>query len=240
MIHLLKAEIFRMKKKKLLYFSFLAVVAVAVLYMQYTEAMSADELVKKSLSFGTVLLPVVFIPFYLCIWQEDISTRFVNNILISGVSRIPYYITKLAVTYLAGVIFVTGYSMSVFFTAWLTEGRFSLGEMVYVAGIQLLLYLVVLTLGLMIYILVDSVALSTAVYVLLVLLFENLMNSFLIQMAAAFQKVSQYFLFQNLSKVVDIFKMSGAEKRSVLTGGIAVWAVALAISILILQKKEYK
>ena len=112
--------------------------------------------------------------------------------------------------------------------------------MVSAAGIQLLLYLVVLTLGLMIYILVDSAALSTAVYVLLVLLFENLMNSFLIQIAAAFQKVSQYFLFQNLSKVVDIFKMSGAEKRSVLTGGIAVWAAALAVSILILQKKEYK
>ena len=240
MFHLLKAEIFRMKKKKLLYFSFLAVVVMAVFYMKFTEFVGVDELVKKSLSFGTILLPVIFIPFYLCIWQEDISTRFVNNILISGVSRIPYYITKLAVTYLTGAIVVTGYSLTVFLTALLTEGRFSIGEMASVAGIQLFLYLAVLTFGLMVYILVDSVALSTAVYVLFVLLFENLINSFLIQMDAAFQKVSQYFLFQNLSKVVDIFQMSGAEKNSILTGGIAVWAVAFAISILILQKKEYK
>lgn len=230
---------FRMRKKKILYFSFLAVLLTAVIYMNFTEAEGTAEFVKNSLAFGTVLLPIIFIPLYLCIWQEDFSSRVVNNILISGISRIQHYITKLNVIYFFGILFVTGYNLTVFAGFYLAEGEFPV-EMIWAAGIQMLLYMVVLTLGLMLYILVESVALSTAVYVLFVLLFENVFKSLLMQMNINTHEIGQYFLFQNLSRAADVTALSVSERGSILIGSVVVWAVAVCIGVLTLRGREYK
>lgn len=240
MLNLIRADLFRIKFKKILYVAFIALALIAIFYIGTADDIEINEIVAKSLTFGSVLLPLFFIPIYLYIWQRDFGTRFVNTILISGISRSKYYVTKLILTYLVGGILVIGYSVSVFIYSYLTLGKFSLSEMLLAAGVQLLLYFVVMTVGLMIYILVDSVALSTTVYLLFVLLGENLMGSLLNQFGFDVNSIFKLFLFQNLSKVVGIAHMDTKDIYTLLISGLIIWGLSIIVSILFLKDKEYK
>ena len=197
-------------------------------------------MIRESLTYGTVVIPVIFIPVYLQVWQIDFGSRFINNILVSGISRIFYYFGKLMIMYLLGSVLTLVYSLGVFGWSYCLGGAFPIHEFLPVIAAQLLLYLVVITVGLMLYIAVDSVALSTAVYLLFIILFENLIDTVMKQMHISIEKISSYMIMQNLSKAVYVSDLGKSEIDSMIVGGIILWFASVIISISILTGREYK
>ena len=229
-MNFIKAEVFRISRKKVFYFAFFVLVCFALFYCKTAE----------SLTYGTVVIPVIFIPVYLQVWQIDFGSRFINNILVSGISRIFYYFGKLMIMYLLGSVLTLVYSLGVFGWSYCLGGAFPIHEFLPVIAAQLLLYLVVITVGLMLYIAVDSVALSTAVYLLFIILFENLIDTVMKQMHISIEKISSYMIMQNLSKAVYVSDLGKSEIDSMIVGGIILWFASVIISISILTGREYK
>ena len=239
-MNFIKAEVFRISRKKVFYFAFFVLVCFALFYCKSAEGREPETLIRESLTYGTVVIPVIFIPVYLQVWQIDFGSRFINNILVSGISRIFYYFGKLMIMYLLGSVLTLVYSLGVFGWSYCLGGAFPIHEFLPVIAAQLLLYLVVITVGLMLYIAVDSVALSTAVYLLFIILFENLIDTVMKQMHISIEKISSYMIMQNLSKAVYVSDLGKSEIDSMIVGGIILWFASVIISISILTGREYK
>ena len=144
------------------------------------------------------------------------------------------------IMYLLGSVLTLVYSLGVFGWSYCLGGAFPIHEFLPVIAAQLLLYLVVITVGLMLYIAVDSVALSTAVYLLFIILFENLIDTVMKQMHISIEKISSYMIMQNLSKAVYVSDLGKSEIDSMIVGGIILWFASVIISISILTGREYK
>lgn len=239
-MNFIKAESFRISKKKIFYFVFVSLLLLALFYCKTVEADSAQDIIKASLTYGTAIIPILFIPVFLQVWQADFNSRFINNVLVSGMSRVSYYLGKLIMMYLLAGIMTFVYSFGVLVFACFFNGKFLLSEFLPVIAVQLFLYLVVMTIGLTIYIVVDSAALSTAVYLLFILLFENLASALMKQIQLDVEKISPYMIMQNLSKAVSVMDLPKKELYPMITSGAVLWMIAIGISILLLKEREYK
>lgn len=240
MIKLLNAEIYRAKYRRIFYVAEILLIAIALFSTMNTELTDKIDIIENSLTYGSVILPLSFIPIYLYIWQADFSSRFINNILISGVSRIKYFMTKLFLSYVMCTILSVSFSLPILFASGGNFNDINLTQFFIRMGIQTILYLVVFTMGLMIYLLIDSVALSTTVYILFILLCENLLFSLLNQIGFRAKDILNYFIFQNISKAVTFYGLNMSEKFSMLVGGIFWWSLSMIVSIKIINDKEFK
>ncbi|MBD5545152.1 MAG: hypothetical protein HDR01_13195 [Lachnospiraceae bacterium] len=239
-MNFIKAELFRFSRKKVFYIAFLGLVCLALFFCKTIEADDAGMVVKASLTYGTAVIPILFVPIYLQIWQADFASRFINNILVSGMSRVHYYFGKLLMMYLFGEVLALIYGFSVLIFSYCLKGEFLIGEYLKAIAVQNLLYLVVMAVGLMIYIVVDVAALSTAVYLLFILLFENLVSALLKQMHINIEKISSYMIMQNLTKAVSVVNLQKNEIYPMLISGIVLWIISVGISVFLLKEREYK
>ncbi len=240
MIQLLNAEIHRTKYRKIFYVEEILIIAIALLCTINTELIDKNDIIKNALTYGSVILPISFIPIYLYIWQVDFSSRFINNILISGVSRATYFLSKLCLSYIMCIILSVSYSLTILFSSGGDLKDVHLPHFFISMSILICLYLVAFTIGLMIYLLIDSVALSTIVYALFVLLSENLLFSILNQIGMNAQNILDYFIFQNISKAVTFYGLSIDGKISMLVGGMFWWLLSMTLSMKVIKDREFK
>lgn len=239
-MNLIRAELYRISRKKILYISFVSLICLALFFCKSSKAEETETIIKTALTYGTAVIPIMFILVYLQVWQADFSSRCINNILISGMSRIYYYFGKLVLMNLLGGILAFVYALGVLVFSYFFKGEFLISEFLPAIAIQIFLYFVVMTIGLMIYIVVDSPAVSTAVYLLFVLLFENLISELMKQVNINIEKISSYLIMQNLSKAVSVINMRRNEIYLLVVSGIVLWIVSISISILLLKEREYK
>lgn len=237
---LLRADLYRLTKKKGLLLLTLAVMCIALLMVKTAGEEDAVTVITRVLRSGTLLLPVMFIPIYLFAWHADFMSRTVNNVLISGVSRKGYFGSKILLTYLIGTVFIAAYSFSAILSAYVLLGSFNLGKIMLTLGIQIILYYIVLSLGFMIYTLVRTTALPTTVYLLIVLLGENLLSVLMNQFNMDAGRLAPYLLFQNLSRVVSIEALSRPDWTGMIIGGLVIWIVTVGWSWVKFSGEELK
>lgn len=239
-MNFIKAELYRISRKKVFYVAFVGLLGLALFYCKAIEESAVKSVVKTALTYGTAAIPILFIPIYLQVWQTDFNSRFINNLLVSGISRIQYFWGKLLVMYLLGMIYSLGYGYGIMAFAYIFRGECLVEEFLPVMAVQMFLYLVVMTIGLMIYIIVNQAALSTAVYLLFILLFESLTSTLIKQLHMDLNRISSYMIMQNLSKAVSIMELQKNEIDSLVISGIILWIGTVCISIRVLKRREYK
>ncbi|MGC6768774.1 hypothetical protein [Enterococcus sp. LJL51] len=240
MYQLIKADLYHASKSKTIYIALLCALIVTLFSTLTTTIDERMMSIRSLMVNGTVLLPMLFIPIYMLVWQKDFVCRTVNSALISGVSREKYYFSKMVTTYLLGTLLITIYNISAVIFSFKFQGSIQFIEILGILGLQTILYLVVLSIGLFLYSLENSAALSTAVYVLIILLGENVVNIFLEQLGVDMQNLSQYFLFKNLAAVAQLSELSQDHLVKVLVGALLLLIAAITCTISILQRKELK
>ncbi|WNS40767.1 hypothetical protein [Paenibacillus sp. MMS20-IR301] len=237
---LLKADIYRVWKNKRLLLITLAVICIAAVLVKTAGEQTPVAVILQGMKSGTLVLPVMFIPVYLFTWQTDFTSRTVNNVLVSGVSRKCYFAGKLILTYILGTVFVVAYSCTICLTAYLLLGAYDPGEVILPLILQTILYEIVLSLGFMIYTLMRAAALPTALYLLLVLLGENLLSLLMHQLNLDAGRLSPYWLFRNLSRVLGIAELSRPDWIQMAIGGVVIWLVTVAWSWISFAGEELK
>ncbi|KPG72018.1 ABC transporter permease [Enterococcus sp. RIT-PI-f] len=240
MSQLIKADMYRLSKSKIIYVVVLLEMFAVLLAVQILSTENRLSLLHNLLINGTIFLPMLFIPIYVLIWQNDFVNRTINSVLISGLSRQRYYVSKVAITFIMGILFVMIYSCFSFVYTLILQGNVDFPGFVRIVGVQTVLYLVVLVIGLFFFSLENSAALSTASYVLFVLLGEDIANIFLGHFGINTQRLSQYYLFKNLALVAQVDAISQTQLVKMLVSGFVVLCFIGIGTIIMVQKKELK
>ena len=171
-----KADIYKIRKEKVFSISFLLCILIEFLFTFVMREKSGDTGVIITLSSSTVFLPLFFIAVDLFVWGEDFISRTINTQIIKARSRFSLFLYKAVTTilYSTAHLFVAYLSVAVF--RGIFADGVSLSAVWNMAVYQYPYYLCIMFLSIFIFNYVDKVSYAQLIYIVIVILFDNLMS----------------------------------------------------------------
>lgn len=200
MISNFKADIYKIRKERVFSVSLLLCILLEFLFTFVMREKSGDTGVIITLSSSTVFLPLFFIAVDLFVWGEDFVSRTINIQIIKASSRFSLFIYKVVTTvlYSTAHLFVAYLSVAVF--RGIFADSVSLSAVWKMAVYQYPYYLCIMFLSIFIFNYVDKVSYAQLIYVVIVILFDNLV-SFSMANVIDPELLNDFLLFNQLKAV---------------------------------------
>ena len=194
-----KADIYKIRKEKVFSISLLLCILLEFLFTFVMREKSGDTGV-ITLSSSTVFLPLFFIAVDLFVWGEDFVSRTINTQIIKVNSRFSLFIYKVVTTvlYSTAHLFVAYLSVAVF--RGIFADSVSLSAVWNMAVYQYPYYLCIMFLSIFIFNYVDKVSYAQLIYIVIVILFDNLM-SFSMENVIDPELLNHFLLFNQLKAI---------------------------------------
>ena len=195
-----KADIYKIRKERVFSVSLLLCILLEFLFTFVMREKSGDTGVVITLSSSTVFLPLFFIAVDLFVWGEDFVSRTINTQIIKASSRFSLFIYKVVTTvlYSTAHLFVAYLSVAVF--RGIFADSISLSAVWNMAVYQYPYYLCIMFLSIFIFNYVDKVSYAQLIYIVVVILFDNLM-SFSMENVIDPELLNHFLLFNQLKAV---------------------------------------
>ena len=195
-----KADIYKIRKERIFSISILLCVLLEFLFTFVMREKSGDIGVIMTLSTSTAFLPLFFIAVDLFVWGEDFVSRTINTQIIKSKNRLSLFIYKVVTTVLYSTIhlFVAYLSVAVF--RGIFADSVSLSTVWNIAVYQYPYYLCMMFLSIFIFNYVDKVNYAQLIYVVIVILFDNLV-SFSMANVIDPELLNDFLLFNQLKTV---------------------------------------
>ena len=195
-----KADIYKIRKEKVFSISFLLCILIEFLFTFVMREKSGDTGVIITLSSSTVFLPLFFIAVDLFVWGEDFVSRTINTQIIKASSRLSLFVYKVMTTvlYSTAHLFVAYLSVAVF--RGIFADSVSLSAVWNMAVYQYPYYLCIMFLSIFIFNYVDKVSYAQLIYIVIVILFDNLM-SFSMENVIDSELLNHLLLFNQLKGI---------------------------------------
>ena len=195
-----KADIYKIRKERVFSVSLLLCILLEFLFTFVMREKSGDTGVVITLSSSTVFLPLFFIAVDLFVWGEDFVSRTINTQIIKASSRFSLFIYKVVTTvlYSTAHLFVAYLSVAVFRGIFFFF--FSLSAVWNMAVYQYPYYLCIMFLSIFIFNYVDKVSYAQLIYIVVVILFDNLM-SFSMENVIDPELLNHFLLFNQLKAI---------------------------------------
>ena len=161
---------------------------------------SGDTGVIITLSTSTAFLPLLFIAVDLFVWGEDFVSRTINTQIIKSSSRLSLFIYKVVTTILYSTVHLLVAYLSVAVFRGIFANGVSLSTVLNIAVYQYPYYLCIMFLSIFIFNYVDKVSYEQLIYVVIVILFDNLM-SFSMENVIDPELLNHFLLFNQLKAV---------------------------------------
>lgn len=195
-----KADIYKIRKERVFSVSLLLCILLEFLFTIVMREKSGDTGVIITLSSSTVFLPLFFIAVDLFVWGEDFVSRTINTQIIKASSRFSLFIYKVVTTvlYSTAHLFVAYVSVAVF--RGIFADSVSLSAVWNMAVYQYPYYLCIMFLSIFIFNYVDKVSYAQLIYVVIVILFDNLI-SFSMENVIDPELLNHFLLFNQLKGI---------------------------------------
>ena len=195
-----KADIYKIRKERVFSVSLLLCILLEFLFTFVMREKSGDTGVVITLSSSTVFLPLFFIAVDLFVWGEDFVSRTINTQIIKASSRFSLFIYKVVTTvlYSTAHLFVAYLSVAVF--RGIFADSISLSAVWNMAVYQYPYYLCIMFLSIFIFNYVDKVSYAQLIYIVVVILFDNLM-SFSMENVIEPELLNHFLLFNQLKAI---------------------------------------
>ena len=195
-----KADIYKIRKERVFSVSLLLCILLEFLFTFVMREKSGDTGVVITLSSSTVFLPLFFIAVDLFVWGEDFLSRTINTQIIKASSRFSLFIYKVVTTvlYSTAHLFVAYLSVAVF--RGIFADSISLSAVWNMAVYQYPYYLCIMFLSIFIFNYVDKVSYAQLIYIVVVILFDNLM-SFSMENVIDPELLNYFLLFNQLKAI---------------------------------------
>lgn len=200
MISNFKADIYKIRKERVFSISIFLCVLLEFLFTFVMREKSGDTGVIITLSSSTVFLPLFFIAVDLFVWGEDFVSRTINTQIIKASSRLSLFVYKVVTTvlYSTAHLFVAYLSVTVF--RGIFADSVSLSAVWNMAVYQYPYYLCIMFLSIFIFNYVDKVSYAQLIYIVIVILFDNLM-SFSMENVIDPELLNHFLLFNQLKAI---------------------------------------
>ena len=195
-----KADIYKIRKERIFSISILLCVLLEFLFTFVMREKSGDIGVIMTLSTSTAFLPLFFIAVDLFVWGEDFVSRTINTQIIKSSSRLSLFIYKVVTTILYSTVHLLVAYLSVAVFRGIFADSVSLSTVWNIAVYQYPYYLCMMFLSIFIFNYVDKVSYAQLIYVVIVILFDNLV-SFSMANVIDPELLNHFLLFNQLKAV---------------------------------------
>ena len=195
-----KADIYKIRKERIFSISILLCVLLEFLFTFVMREKSGDIGVIITLSTSTAFLPLLFIAVDLFVWGEDFVSRTINTQIIKSSSRLSLFIYKVVTTILYSTVHLLVAYLSVAVFRGIFADGVSLSTVWNIAVYQYPYYLCMMFLSIFIFNYVDKVNYAQLIYVVIVILFDNLV-SFSMANVIDPELLNHFLLFNQLKAV---------------------------------------
>ena len=195
-----KADIYKIRKERVFSISLLLCVLLEFLFTFVMREKSGDTGVIITLSTSTVFLPLFFIAVDLFVWGEDFVSRTINTQIIKSNSRLSLFIYKVVTTILYSTVHLLVAYLSVAVFSGIFADSISLSTVWNIAVYQYPYYLCIMFLFIFIFNYVDKVSYAQLIYVVIVILFDNLV-SFSMENVIEPELLNHFLLFNQLKGI---------------------------------------
>ena len=195
-----KADIYKIRKERIFSISLLLCVLLEFLFTFVMREKSGDIGVIMTLSTSTAFLPLFFIAVDLFVWGEDFVSRTINTQIIKSSSRLSLFIYKVVTTILYSTVHLLVAYLSVAVFRGIFADGVSLSTVWNIAVYQYPYYLCMMFLSIFIFNYVDKVNYAQLIYVVIVILFDNLV-SFSMANVIDPELLNHFLLFNQLKAV---------------------------------------
>ena len=195
-----KADIYKIRKERIFSISILLCVLLEFLFTFVMREKSGDIGVIMTLSTSTAFLPLFFIAVDLFVWGEDFVSRTINAQIIKSKNRLSLFIYKVVTTVLYSTIHLFVGYLSVALFRGIFADSISLSAVWNMAVYQYPYYLCIMFLSIFIFNYVDKVSYAQLIYIVVVILFDNLM-SFSMENVIDPELLNHFLLFNQLKAI---------------------------------------
>lgn len=240
MINIIKSDIFRIYKGKQCVFSMLGLTVLGIFLMVISGESSGFEAVKGGLTNGGMFIPLFLTNILVVVWGHEFNYRVVNNTLIAGVSREHYFISKVILTYVLTILFVSIYSVSLIVTAAILKGSIPMVIILKIIGIQLPFYLMAVSIGIFLFNSIQAIYVSVSLFIILAFIGDSLVSMIISTYLPKLDMILDTMIFTNISSVVDIQSLSTNLVGTMLISGCLYLVIAVSSSFILFNKRELK
>lgn len=235
MLHYLKADFYRIRKERLSLISILLLMVFGTLFAYIYRGNRSSQVATSLVMAWPTLLPLFFVTPAKIFLGEDMTNRTINNLLIKSQNRFKIFAYKWGMTVVTSwfyILFALGMTGLVH---QLLTGVSSYQTMLTYVLYQLPLYTVIASLCAFIFAFFDRIYQSYMVYIILVLLFDQLV-SLMMGMLFKTDALAPYMMFNQLSQV-DI---SGDFLTNTSLVALLFTLIYAFVGYLLFEKREFK
>lgn len=235
MLHYLKADFYRIRKERLSLISILLLMVFGTLFAYIYRGDRSSQVATSLVMAWPTLLPLFFVTPAKIFLGEDMTNRTINNLLIKSQNRFKIFAYKWGMTVVTSwfyILFALGMTGLVH---QLLTGVSSYQTMLTYVFYQLPLYTVIASLCAFIFAFFDRIYQSYMVYIILVLLFDQLV-SLMMGMLFKTDALAPYMMFNQLSQV-DI---SGDFLTNTSLVALLFTLIYAFVGYLLFEKREFK
>lgn len=235
MLHYLKADFYRIRKERLSLISILLLMVFGTLFAYIYRGNRSSQVATSLVMAWPTLLPLFFVTPAKIFLGEDMTNRTINNLLIKSQNRLKIFAYKWGMTVVTSwfyILFALGMTGLVH---QLLTGVSSYQTMLTYVLYQLPLYTVIASLCAFIFAFFDRIYQSYMVYIILVLLFDQL-ASLMMGMLFKTDALAPYMMFNQLSQV-DI---SGDFLTNTSLVALLFTLIYAFVGYLLFEKREFK
>lgn len=235
MLHYLKADFYRIRKERLSLISILLLMVFGTLFAYIYRGNRSSQVATSLVMAWPTLLPLFFVTPAKIFLGEDMTNRTINNLLIKSQNRFKIFAYKWGMTVVTSwfyILFALGMTGLVH---QLLTGVSSYQTMLTYVLYQLPLYTVIASLCAFIFAFFDRIYQSYMVYIILVLLFDQLV-SLMMGMLFKTDALAPYMMFNQLSQV-DI---SGDFLTNTSLVALLFTLIYAFVGCLLFEKREFK
>ncbi|MGG5342426.1 hypothetical protein [Enterococcus sp. AZ192] len=242
MINLLKSDGYRIVKSSLCFYSISGLILVGAFFgfLGASSTDTAKELIQSGMSNGSMLIPIFLTNIFMVCWGHDFNYRVVNNSLIAGISRKKFFSSKVVLTFLLTLLFVSAYAGSLMITTLILKGSFPLEVALKPFFVQLPLYLAVSCVGIFLFNVFHASYTSVAIFIAIAFIGDTLLSNIISNYFKKFDFLLDTLFFSNLRSITDLSVFTNEQLKTALFSSLIYSVIALAVSFNIFRNREFK
>lgn len=235
MLNFLKADLYRIRKERLSLVALSLLILFSFLFAYLNREASSKEVAKELVMMWSAVMPLFFLTPAKIFLGEDLTTRTINNVLIKSQNRLKVFTYKWVMIVVTCLFYaLVAVSLTGLIHHVMTGTQFY-GVIYKNLFYQVPLYTVIASLCAMIVAFFDKLAQSYLVYILMALLFDQIMG--LIQgLLLKTDILSPYLMFNQLSQV----DTNGRFFTSTVIAALLFTFIYAVASYIMFAKREFK
>lgn len=240
MFELLKADFYRIKKGNLGYISAIVLFLFALLLGALAKGHSTKEIVESTLSSGGLFMPIMITNVLMIVWGHEFNNRTVNNVLISGMNRLNFFISKFVLTAVLTGAYLMVYGIGAMASTLIFKGGIDFVYTMKILLAQMPLYLAISSLGVLLFNVINTTYVAIIIFIVAAFIGDSIISTVVLTYLKQLDFLLDHLFVSNISNIAYMSVLSTNDILTFVCSALIFSIVFGFISYQVLKGREFK